>query len=142
MTDQRHRGVDAKVNACMWALMEYAAKIKPTVVVMESVRLAYSGGRGMMTDLRAKLEELSGLKYELYHVFQDAIELGGAARRPRYFWVASRVPFGVNYPRVRTPVLREIWDDLQGHALTWQHQPYRRPANWWAEREGVRRRAQ
>lgn len=139
MTDQRHRGVDAKVNACMWALMEYAAKVKPTIVVMESVRLAYSGGRGLMTDLRAKLEELSGLKYDLYHVFQDAIELGGAARRPRYFWVASRVPFGVDYPRVRTPVLREIWDDLRGHAQTWQHQPYRKPANWWVERENVRR---
>lgn len=138
MTDQRHRGIDAKVNACMWALMEYAARIKPTIVVMESVRLAYSGGKSLMTALRAKLEELSGFKYNLYHVFQDALELGGAARRPRYFWVASRVPFGVNYPTVRTPVLHEIWDDLRGHALTWQHQPYRKPATWWTEREGVR----
>lgn len=138
MTDKRHRGIDAKINHCMWALMSYAARCAPQVVVMESVRAAYSTGRTLMTALRAKLEELSGLRYELHHVFQDALELGGGARRPRYFWVASRVPFGVDYPRTRTPVLREIWDDLRGHALTWQAQPYRRPASWWVEREKLR----
>lgn len=138
MTDRRHRGVDARVNSCMWVLMEYAARVRPQVVVMESVRAAYTTGRELMTALRAKLEELSGLQYDLYHVFQDALELGGAARRPRYFWVASRVPFGVDYPRVRTPLLWEIWDDLRGHAITWQRQPYRRPPTWWAERERVR----
>lgn len=139
MTDRKHRGIEAAVNACMWVLMEYAARVKPLIIVMESVRAAYSTGRTLMTALRAKLEELSGLKYELHHVFQDAITLGGGARRPRYFWVASRVPFGVNYPKMRAPVLREIWEDLHGHALTWQEQPYRRPANWWVERENVRR---
>lgn len=139
MTDRRHRGVDARVNSCMWALMDYAARVKPTVVIMESVRAAYSTGRTLMTDLRARLEQLSGTRYDLYHVFQDALDLGGAARRPRYFWVASRVPFGVDYPRVRKPVLGEIWDDLRGHAITWQAQPYRRPPTWWVEREGCRR---
>lgn len=138
MTDRRHRGVDAKINHCMWALMEYAARCRPLVLIMESVRLAYSGGREMMSALRAKLEERSGLRYELYHVFQDALDLGGAARRPRYFWVASRIPFGVDYPRVQTPVLRDVWDDLRGHALTWQPQPYRRPPTWWVEREKCR----
>lgn len=140
MTDKRHRGVDARINSCMWALMEYAARVKPIIIVMESVRAAYSTGRTLMTALRARLEELSGLRYELHHVFQDALQLGGAARRPRYFWVASRVPFGVDYPAVRQPVLREIWDDLRGSAITWQAQPYRRPPSWWVEREGVRAR--
>jgi len=133
MTDQRHRGIDARVNACMWVLMEYAARIKPQIVIMESVRPAYSTGGSLMTALRAKLEELTGLSYNLYHVMQDAIELGGAAKRPRYFWVASRLPFGVDYPVVRTPALREIWSDLSGHAITWNEQPYRRPATWWSE---------
>lgn len=141
MTDKRHRGIDARVNACMWVLGEYAARVKPTIMVMESVRAAYSTGRTLMTDLRENLERRSGLRYDLYHVFQDALELGGAARRPRYFWVASRVPFGVEYPSVRKPVLHEIWDDLMGHAVTWQRQPYRRPPTWWSEREGVRREA-
>jgi site-specific DNA-cytosine methylase len=139
MTDKKHRGIDARVNACMWVLMAYAARVKPAIIVMESVRAAYSTGRTMMTALRDKLEELSGLSYNLHHVFQDALELGGAARRPRYFWVASRVPFGVTYPTVRQPLLHEIWDDLRGHALTWEHQPYRRPATWWVDRENARR---
>jgi site-specific DNA-cytosine methylase len=35
-------------------------------------------------------------------------------------------------------VLHEIWEDLNGLALTWQAQPYRRPTNWWVEREKAR----
>lgn len=138
MTDKRHRGVDAKINQCMWVLVEYAARVKPQVVIMESVRAAFSTGHELMVALRARLEELSGQRYDLYHVFQDALELGGAARRPRYFWVVSRVPFGVDYPTVRRPVLRDVWADLDGLAPTWQAQPYRRPATWWGERERVR----
>jgi site-specific DNA-cytosine methylase len=134
MTDNRHRGMDSKINQCMWVLMEYAARIQPQILIMESVRQAYTGGRPLMQALRARLEELTGLRYDLYHVMQDAIDLGGAARRPRYFMVLSRVPFGVEYPHPsRLPLLRDVWDDLRGHALTWQSQPYRRPATWWSE---------
>ena len=139
MTDNRHRGVDAKVNQCMWVLVDYAAKIRPQIMIMESVRQAFTGGRSLMQALRARLEELTGLRYDLYHVMQDAIELGGAARRPRYFMVLSRVPFGVEYPTLhRRPLLRDVWDDLRGHALTWEAQPYRRPATFWSQgpREG------
>lgn len=135
MTDNKHRGMDSKINSCMWVLMEYAARVRPTILIMESVRQAYSGGRPLMQALRAKLEELTGLSYGLYHVMQDAIELGGAARRPRYFMVLSRVPFGVEYPVVnRRPLLRDVWLDLANQPLTWESQPYRRPATWWTER--------
>jgi len=135
MTDNRHRGMDSKINGCMWVLIDYAARVRPTILIMESVRQAYTGGRPLMQALRAKLEELTGLHYELYHVMQDAIELGGAARRPRYFMVLSQVPFGVEYPALkRRPLLREVWSDLRDHPLTWQQQPYRRPATWWTER--------
>jgi site-specific DNA-cytosine methylase len=135
MTDNRHRGMDSKINGCMWVLVDYAARIQPTVLVMESVRQAYTGGRPLMQALRARLEELTGLRYGLYHVMQDAIELGGAARRPRYFMVLSRVPFGVEYPTIqRKPLLRDVWSDLRDHALTWESQPYRRPATFWTER--------
>ena len=134
MTDNRHRGMDSKINQCMWVLIDYASQVRPTVLIMESVRQAYTGGRPLMQALRAKLEELTGLRYELHHVMQDALELGGAARRPRYFMVLSRVPFGVEYPTVhRKPLLRDVWSDLRGHALTWESQPYRRPATFWTE---------
>jgi len=133
MTDQRFRGVDAKVNQCMYVLMRYAARIRPQVVVMESVRAAYSQGRDLMIKLRAELEEQSGLRYGLWHVYQNAHELGGAANRPRYFLVASQVPFGVEYPNVRRPVLADVIGDLAGLGMTWEAQPYRRPETWWTE---------
>jgi site-specific DNA-cytosine methylase len=134
MTDNRHRGMDSKINQCMWVLIEYTARVRPQILIMESVRQAYTGGRPLMQRLRARLEELTGLRYDLYHVMQDAIDLGGAARRPRYFMVLSQVPFGVEYPRLRRrPLLKDIWSDLTNHPLTWQSQPYRRPATWWTE---------
>lgn len=138
MTDRRHRGVDAKVNACMWVFTEYGARVKPQILVMESVRQAYSSGRELMTALRANLEEKSGLKYDLYHVMHDALNLGGAATRKRYFWVASRIPFGVDFPTVRKPLLPDVISDLQNLALTWNPQPYRLPPTWWSERPRAR----
>jgi site-specific DNA-cytosine methylase len=135
MTDNRHRGMDSKINNCMWVLIEYAARVRPTILIMESVRQAYTGGRPLMQALRAKLEELTGLRYDLHHVMQDALELGGAARRPRYFMVLSQIPFGVEYPTIRRyPKLRDVWSDLRDHAITWESQPYRRPATFWTER--------
>jgi site-specific DNA-cytosine methylase len=133
MTDKRWRGVDAKVNHCMHVTMEYAARVVPEIVVMESVRVAYSSGHSLMTKLREELEEKSGHKYELYHVMQNAVELGGAAIRPRYFFVASQIPFGVEFPDVPRPVLDDVIGDLDGLGLTWEAQPYRRPATWWSE---------
>jgi DNA (cytosine-5)-methyltransferase 1 len=127
--DQRNRGIDAKVNQCMWHYVEFAARCRPVVAVFESVRGAFKVGRPLMQALRARLEELTGDRYDLYHVFQDAYELGGLASRPRYFFVASRVPFGVDFPTITSyPVLEDAWRDLDGMALTWERQPYRRPA--------------
>lgn len=139
MTDRRWRGADAKVNACMHATMAYAARIRPQVVVMESVRQAYTGGRELMTQLRAELEQQSGCRYDLYHVFQNAHALGGPAIRPRYFWVASRVPFGVSWPNYRRPELVDVIGDLDGLASSWRPQPYRRPASWWVDDWNTRR---
>lgn len=133
MTDNKHRGIDSKINKCMWEFIAYGAKVRPQVIVMESVRQAYTLGRPLMQTLRTKLEERTGLRYDQYHVMQDALELGGAARRPRYFMVLSQIPFGVEYPYVpRFPLLRDVWSDLRDHPLTWEQQPYRRPATWWS----------
>lgn len=133
MTDRRFRGVDANVNSCMHATMAYAGRIRPEIVVMESVPSAFKQGRGLMTQLRYELEQGSGKAYTLYHVMQNALHLGGAAFRPRYFWVASTVPFGVEWPRVNTPVLADVIGDLDGLGLTWHGQPYRRPPTWWSK---------
>lgn len=131
------RGVNAKVNSCMWALMHYAARVQPKIIIMESVRQAFTRGRSMMLDLRADLERRSGVRYNLFHVMQDAIQLGGAAKRPRYFWTAVRedIPFGVTYPTLtRTPTLHDVIADLSGLGLTWENQPYRQVPTWWTER--------
>jgi hypothetical protein len=46
--------------------------------------------------------------------------------------VLSQLPFGVEYPPVgRVPLLHDVWSDLRDHPLTWEAQPYRRPATWW-----------
>lgn len=134
MTDKKHRGMDAKINHCMWAFVEYAAKCQPLIAVFESVRPAFTNGREMMLKLRDRLEAETGLTYTLHHVMHNAYDLGGAAFRPRYFWVASQVPFGVTYPDLpQKPVLQDVIGDLEGMSLTWGQQPYRRPASWWAE---------
>jgi site-specific DNA-cytosine methylase len=133
MTAQAHRGIDAKINACMWHFSNYVARVKPQISIMESVRMAYTTGRPLMQQLRANVELQTGLKYNLIHVYQNALELGGAAHRPRYFSVMARVPFGVEYPNVRTPVLRDVIEDLEGLDLTWEPQPYRRPPTWWSK---------
>lgn len=135
MTDNKHRGVDSKINHCMWEFIAYGAKVRPQVIVMESVRQAFTIGRVLMQTLRDRLEQRTGLRYDQYHVMQDALELGGAARRPRYFMVLSQIPFGVEYPpRGRVPLLRDVWSDLRDHPLTWESQPYRRPATWWSQK--------
>lgn len=133
MTDKRWRGVDAKVNACMWSFSNYVAACQPQIAVMESVRVAFTTGRSLMQQLRDNVEEKTGLRYELYHVYQNAIDLGGSAQRPRYFMVMSRLPFGVEYPRVHTPMLRDVIGDLDGLRPTWELQPYRRPPTWWSK---------
>lgn len=136
MTDHKHRGVDAKINACMWTVQQYAARIRPAIVIMESVRQAYTGGHELMTALRSELEKLSGLRYNLYHVMQNAYDLGGVAERPRYFWTAvqEHIPFGVEYPDLDAyPRMYDAIADLEGMSQTWETQPYRRPATWWSE---------
>lgn len=134
MTVAASRGIDAKVNECMWSFATFAARCKPIIAAFESVRQAYTNGYPLMTKLRAKLEADTGWRYNLYHVIHDAHEVGGAAIRRRYFWVAVRDDhqFGVRFPRVRRPLLRDAWEDLSGLQMTWEPQPYRRPATWWS----------
>jgi DNA (cytosine-5)-methyltransferase 1 len=130
------RGSGSPINECMHALVEYAARCGPSVVVFESVAQAFSGGRDLMQLLRDKLEGLTKQQWTLYHVKHNAASLGGCAIRRRYFWVASRGPFGVEPVELqRVPMLRDAIGDLTGLASTWEAQVPIHPASWWIKEQ-------
>lgn len=135
MSAKTFRGADSKINACMWSFSDYVARARPQIAVFESVQQAYSspGGIELMRKLRANVEERTGELWNLFHVRHNAYSVGGAAQRRRYFWLISRVPFGVEMPRLRVlPVLNDVIGDLASLPLTWNAQPYRAPAHPWA----------
>lgn len=136
MSAKHFRGADSPINHCMWAFVGYVARVRPQVAVFESVQMARTrpDGLDLMRRLRAHLEDRTGDRWDLHHVRHNALGLGGAAMRRRYFWVASRVPFGVEPPALRRlPTLNDVIGDLENLGTTWLPQPYRAPASWWAE---------
>lgn len=135
MTRADLRGVDAAINDCMWAFASYVARSAPTIAAFESVQSAYKLGQPLMQNLRAMVEEKTGKKYHLTHLYHNALDTGGPANRPRYFWVVSEIPFGVEIPEPDlVPTNNEVFGDLRGLEETWEKQPYRRPENWWSHR--------
>jgi len=136
MSARDFRGADSSINHCMWAFAEYSAKVKPVIAIFESVQLAAKEGEGreLMRALRARLEELTGDAYHLYHVLHNAYSVGGSSQRRRYFWLASRVPFGIEDPGItRYPTLNEVIGDLRELPLRWEAQSYDdAPVSWWA----------
>jgi site-specific DNA-cytosine methylase len=135
MSSREFRGIDSKANDHMKKFVAYAGRVAPAVAAFESVQQAFSQGRELMTLLRDKLEADTGHKYDLYHVLHNNASVGGAAVRARYFWMASRVPFGVEYPVPdKVPTLMESIGDLTHLQMTWEKQPYRAPDTWWSSR--------
>jgi len=119
----------------MWAFVDYVSRVRPYVAVFESVQQAFTTGRELMTALIHHLRNRTGLDYHLYHVKHNNIALGGFAERRRYFWVAARVPFGVELPELRR--LPTLWDaigDIESSPVTWERQPYRSLPSPWSER--------
>ena len=136
MSAKTFRGADSKINHCMWAFVEYVARVRPVVAVFESVQQAYTSadGRVLMTTLRDRLDELTGWHWNLHHVLHNAYSVGGAAQRRRYFWLVSRVPFGVEEPGpYEYPLLRDVIGDLSPLGQTWLPQPYRSTYHLWVE---------
>jgi site-specific DNA-cytosine methylase len=87
-----------------------------------------------MQRLRNKLEADTGLNWSLTHVKHNAYTLGGSSIRPRYFWVASRVPFGVEEDApTRYPIVDDVIGDLESLTSSWNAQPYRSPPSWWSK---------
>lgn len=129
------RGVNSPINSCMWAFVRYAARVNPRIVVFESVQQTYHQGIKLMNMLHAELETLTGENWALTHVLHNNLSLGGCALRRRYFWVASRVPFGVEPVELAyVPTADDALHDLEPLALTWTAQPYRHPPTRWSNR--------
>ncbi len=105
------RGENATINQCMWDVIEYSAKCPGVqTVVFESVQQAGRAGLPLMRKLRNQLEQLTGNLWDLHHVFHNNLSCGGNSDRPRYFFVASRIPFGTlkTYPLTKIPRADEV----------------------------------
>jgi site-specific DNA-cytosine methylase len=135
LTSQKYRGAGADVLKHTAALVGYAGRVAPEIVAFESVQQAYTTGREYMQVLRGKLEADTGQQYNLFHIKHNAASLGAAAQRKRYWWLASRIPFGMDPPVPRrVPTLLESIGDLRGLKSTWEKQPYVYPETWWSSR--------
>jgi site-specific DNA-cytosine methylase len=122
-----NRGPDAAAHEHTRAFMRYAARVKPKMVVFECVQQAYTQGRSVMVQYRDMLEELSGKKYDLYHVKHNNLMLGGFSYRMRYFWVAveSGMPFGAHAEMPKEmPKMFDVIGDLENLEITWNRQKY------------------
>jgi len=135
MSSKEFRGADSKINHCMWAFIEFTARCLPQVAVFESVQMAFTrpDGLDLMRRLRNRIEELTNERYNLYHVLHNALAVGGSSMRRRYFFVLSRVPFGVErVAPARVPVLDEVIGDLATLPESWELVPYDQEPSWWA----------
>ena len=135
MSAKHFRGANSPINHCMWAFAGFVIRTMPQIAIFESVQMARTrqDGLELMRALRAHVEEKTGERWDLYHVRHNALSLGGVAMRRRYFWVISRIPFGVEVPKLdRLPVLNDALSDLEPLGMAWEAQPYRSPATWWS----------
>ncbi len=127
LSAKKFRGIDSPINECMWAFATFAGRCHPEIAIFESVQPAYKIGRPLMQRLRDRIEQITGQQYTLHHVLHNASRLGGAAIRRRYFFLVSRVPFGVDDPHTSPQPLHDTMADLLQLGNTIELQPYRYP---------------
>lgn len=132
-TPTTKRGVDSSINDCMKELIKYCGdKVTgtdglpgPQVVSFESVQGAFKQGRELMQFLVNDLIERTGQRYELTHVLMAGATVGSAQMRHRYYFVAHRIPFGVDMPEERrVATYGDAIGDLLGLKETWDAQKY------------------
>lgn len=131
-----NRGAESAAHEHTRAFVKYAARVAPRAVVYESVQQAYTQGREVMLKYRDMLEELSNKKYDLYHVKENNLQVGGFSYRPRYFWVAVESGVKVSMPIEQPKELPRIMDiigDLAKMPQTWNKQQYTAPASKWVK---------
>lgn len=131
---EANRGLDAKAHDHTRAFIKYAARVKPKMVIYESVQQAFSQGREAMVSYRDTLEELSGKKYDLYHLKHNNLQVGGFSFRARYFWIAVEegMKFGaaVGTP-TGLPTIMDVIGDLAEQPQSWSAQDYvAEPSKW------------
>jgi site-specific DNA-cytosine methylase len=122
-----NRGPDSAAHEHTRAFMRYAGRVAPKVIVFECVQQAYTQGRDTMNKYRLMVEEISGKKYDLYHVKQNNLQLGGFSYRPRYFWVAVRkgLKFGAQVTEPKEfPKIMDVIGDLAKLPHQWEEQKY------------------
>ena len=131
-----NRGPDSKAHEHTRAFMKYAGRVKPKMIAFECVQQAYTQGRDVMVKYRDMVEEVSGKKYDLYHVKHNNLLIGGFSYRPRYFWVAVQkgMKFGISVEEPKKlPRIMDIIGDLATMPLQWEAQPYdkkNKPSRW------------
>lgn len=133
---EANRGPDAKAHEHTRAFMRYAGRVAPKAVVFECVQQAYTQGRDVMNNYRRMVEDISGKKYDLYHVKHNNLQVGGFSYRPRYFWVAVRSGIKFNAPHTEPKELPRIMDiigDLAKMPQSWNEQKYIAPASKWVK---------
>lgn len=139
------RGPNSPINSCMRDLAEYGGRCTGTdgkpgaeIIAFESVQQAFTTGRELMQNLRGIAEEASGQDYDLTHVMMSGGSIGASQLRHRYYWVAHRVPFGVDRPEPRkVATYRDAIGDLAGLPTDPYPQPYddAEPSAWLLEKE-------
>lgn len=144
-TDSR-RGQYSTINGCMYEVIGFASRCTgsdgrpgPEIVSFESVQQAYKIGRDLMITLLNLLRGETGQDYTLYHVLLSGASVGAAQIRRRYFWVASRVPFGVMPPEIhKVATYEDAISDLEDAPLSWDWQPISAPATPWQHEWNIR----
>jgi site-specific DNA-cytosine methylase len=136
LSNNKFRGINSSINQCMWDAVELAIKCQPETFILESVQSAFKQGLPLMRDLRDRLEIGTGYRYHLTHILQDNLSLGGCSKRPRYFMVCSREPFGVEVPTLeRVPTVGAAIGDLLDQPMTFEPRPYESDPTWWSRRQ-------
>jgi len=131
-----NRGPDSKAHEHTVAFMKYAGRVKPRAIVFECVQQAYNQGRDAMLKYRSMVEEISGKKYDLYHIKENNLQVGGFSYRPRYFWVAVETGLKLSIPLNEPEELPRIMDiigDLAKLPHTWNKQRYTSPSSKWVK---------
>jgi site-specific DNA-cytosine methylase len=97
------------------------------MIIFECVQQAYTQGRDTMVKYRDMVEELSGKKYDLYHVKMNNLQVGGFSYRARYFWTAVEqgMPFGAEaIAPAEMPTMMDVIGDLADLEVKWDAQKY------------------
>lgn len=136
MSNSSFRGANSPALRCTWTFAKYVTRVNPLIAVFESVQQAFTMDEGLetMRMLHAYVEEQTNETWTLYHIRHNAYSVGGSSQRRRYFWLISRIPFGIEIPQITIqPTLNDVIGDLADLDRMWEPQPYNAATHPWAE---------